>query len=206
MRPIPEERKPRYADEKNIRANSFAVLKLFPSIPARFIPLLWEIALGPSKTRNGRWPRVPDARCPARKRDRCCSPEQAGSTPAWHAALHWLAELKLQASDSDAQKPRWQTRRARLRATNRCVRLRSLGVRLEDLLDVEQLEEDAEKGLKKGVPSGPGVVSVFAASGGSLGRLRQTSLAAHYRMVSHPGLSSKRCRGESTAAALLLAA
>jgi hypothetical protein len=150
MRPIPEERKPRYWDEKNIRANSFAILKLFPSIPARFIPLLWEIALGPSKTER---PLAQEclSKVPG-KEERIVAAVQSRQLDARVAAAQWLAELKYKPA-IPTLKAALKNEKSEIARDEQMRSLEILGVRLEDLLDVKQLEEDAEKGLKKGVPS-----------------------------------------------------
>ena len=150
MRPLPDHRRPRYFDEKNLRANSFAILKLFPTIPTRFIPFLWEIALGPSKTER---PLAQEclSKLPG-KEERIVAAVQSRQIEARLAAAQWLAELKYK-SAVPALKSALAKEKSEIARDEQMRALEILGVSLEELLDVKQLEQDAEKGLKKGVPS-----------------------------------------------------
>ena len=149
MRPIPSERRPAWLDEKKLRSNTFEVLSLFPSIPERFIPMLWEIALGASKTER---PLAQECLNKQQGRDeKVVAAIQSRQIDARLAAAQWIAELKYKAA-IPALKSALANEKSENARDEQIRALEILGVSLEELLDVKQLEADAEKGLKKGLP------------------------------------------------------
>jgi hypothetical protein len=131
------------------RQNGFAILKLFPHIPARFAPTLWDMALGPSKTERAAaqdcFDREPD------KEAKIVAALASRQQDARLAAAEWLAKLKYTAAipalrAALAKEKSEPVKDELIRA------LETLGVSLEQLLDLDQLDREAEKGLKKGMP------------------------------------------------------
>jgi hypothetical protein len=135
-----------YAD---LRHNAFAILTLFPRAPSQFVSWLWDIALGSSKTER---PLAQECLEHDPKRDeRILAALASRQQEARFAAAQWLGKLKLTKAI-----PTLRTALAKEKSEavkDELIRaLELLGVRLEELLDLDKLDEEAEKGLKKGIP------------------------------------------------------
>jgi hypothetical protein len=136
--------------EKDYRQNAFGILKLFPRLPARFIPLLWELALGPGKTERPLaqqcLEKIPN------KEEKIIAALATRQQDARLAAAEWLAELKYKPAI-----PALRTALAKEKSEpvkDELIKaLETLGVSLDELLDLDKLDQEAEKGLKKGVPA-----------------------------------------------------
>ena len=133
----------------DLRENAFALLKLFPHVPSQFVQLLWDIALGSSKTER---PLAQECLDKFPRRDeRILAALTSRQQEVRFAAAQWLGKLKLTTAV-----PQLQTAFAKEKSEavkDELIRtLEVLGVRLEELLDLDKLDEEAQKGLKKGVP------------------------------------------------------
>ena len=136
--------------EKDRRQNAFSILKLFPRLPSKLVPLLWDLALGPGKTERGPAQECLDS-IPGKEQKiiaALASRQQDARLPA----AEWLAKLK--------HKPAIPALRAALaKEKSEIVKdelikaLETLEVCLEELLDLDRLDQDAEKGLKKEISS-----------------------------------------------------
>lgn len=150
LKHVVEERAGVYLREKDHRQNGFGILKLFPRVPAKFVPLLWDIALGPSKTERP-LAQVCLDKAP-NKQEKILAALASRQQDARLAAAEWLANFNCK----DAI-PALRTALSKEKSEpvkDELIRaLESLGVALEELLDLNKLDQDAEKGLKKGVPA-----------------------------------------------------
>ena len=133
----------------DLRPNVFAILKLFPQVPSRFVQMLWDIALGSSKTER---PLAQECLDRFPKRDeRILAALVSRQQEARFAAAQWLGKLKLTTAIP-------QLRAALAKEKSEVVKdelirtLELLGVGLEELLDLDKLDQEAQKGLKKGIP------------------------------------------------------
>ena len=132
------------------RRNAFRILQAQGRLPARFITGLWEIALGSSKTDRRQAQEALDK--VADKEQKIVAALASRQQDARLAAAQWLAVLKFKdaipALRSALAKEKSDVVRDEL-----IKALESLGVPLEELLDLKQLDQEAERGLKKGIPS-----------------------------------------------------
>ena len=135
--------------QNDYRQNGFAILKLFPRIPTRFAAALWDMALGSSNTE-----RLAAQDCLDRQPDKEAKIVAALASrqqDARLAAAEWLAKLKYTGAipalrAALAKEKSEPVKDELIRA------LETLGVSLEQLLDLDQLDREAENGLKKGIP------------------------------------------------------
>jgi len=150
LKQVVEDRAGIYYREKDHRENAFGLLKLFPRVPARFVPLLWELALGAGKTE-----RALAQECLQRfpnKEEKVVAALASGQQDARLAAAQWLADLKYQDA-IPALKKALAKEKSEVVRDELMKSLEALGVNIAELLNVDGLDKDAEKGLKKGVPS-----------------------------------------------------
>lgn len=135
--------------EAERRKNAFDVLKLFPDLPARFVPLLWEIALGRGKTERPMAQEclgtVPN------KEAKIIAALASRQQDARSAAAEWLGELKHKEA-IPALKAAFAKEKSEPVKDQLIKALEVLGIPLEELLDRDKLDQEAEKGLKKGIP------------------------------------------------------
>lgn len=138
-----------YAHEQTARRQLFRILELFPQLPARFIPQLWDIAL------NGVQAEMPLAqRCLD-----CCPGTQERlhqlvnhSDPAIQIiAIQWLTRLLDRTAIPQMQaalrrQPTQTVRDALLRG------IEKLGASIGEFLDRSQLLQESQTGLRKGIP------------------------------------------------------
>ena len=133
----------------DIRPNAFATLKLFPQLPPKFVQPLWDMALGSAKTER---PLAQDCleNFPNRE-ERIVAALSSRQQDARLAAAQWLGNLRYTPAI-----PKLRTALAKEKSESvkdeLIKTLEILGVKLEDLLDIEKLDQGAEKGLKKGIP------------------------------------------------------
>ncbi len=150
LKQVVDERPSIYHREKDHRENAFALLKLFPRLPRKFVPLLWELALGPGKIERHLaqqcLEKVPN------KEEKIVSALASRQQDARLAAAQWLGELK-HASAIPALRAALAKEKSEVVKDELIQALETLGVNLEELLDLGTLDKEAVKGLKKGVPS-----------------------------------------------------
>lgn len=138
-----------YSHEKIARRQLFRILELFPQLPARFIPQLWDIAL------NGVQSEMPLAQ-------RCLDnhPETQErlhqlldhSDPAMQIiAIEWLTRLldRTAIPQLQAVLHRQPTEKVRYRVLQL---LEKLGASIGEFLDRSQLLQESQTGLRKGIP------------------------------------------------------
>jgi hypothetical protein len=147
---IVDERPAIYSREKEQRENAFGLLKLFPRPPSKFMPLLWELALGSTKVERGLAQecllRVPD------KEQKIVAALASRQQDARLAAAQWLADLRHRAA-IPALRTALAKEKSEAVKDELIKALETLGVNIEELFDLGALDREAEKGLKKGVPS-----------------------------------------------------
>lgn len=131
------------------RQNAFGILKLFPRLPAKFIPMLWDIALGGGKTERP-WAQECLKGIP-NKEGKIVAALASRQQDARLAAAQWLCalghkeaipELRLALSKEKSEVVKDELIKS----------LETMGIKLEELLDLDKLDEEAERGLKKGIP------------------------------------------------------
>ena len=150
LKQVVEERPAIYYREKEHRENAFSLLKLFPRLPGKFLPLLWELALGSSKVERQLAQEcltsVPG------KEQKIVAALTSRQQDARLAAAQWLADLNyreaIPALRAALDKEKSEVVKDELIRT-----LETLDVNLEELVDRSALDKEAEKGLKKGVPT-----------------------------------------------------
>ncbi|HKW33416.1 MAG TPA: DUF4132 domain-containing protein [Candidatus Acidoferrum sp.] len=145
-----EDRAAIYYREKDHRENGFGLLKLFPHVPRRFIPLLWELALGPGKTERLLAQQCLDSF--PNKEERIVAALASRQQEARLAAAQWVAQLKYEKSVPALRKA-FAKEKSEVVKDEQMKALEALGVNIEELLDLGGLDEEAERGLKKGIPS-----------------------------------------------------
>ncbi len=138
-----------YGDQA-FRQNAFRILKLFPRLPASFVQPMWDVALGSSKSE-----RPLAQECLARfpnKEQKIVAALASRQQDARLAAAQWLGALgykdAIPALRTALDKEKSDVVKDELIKT-----LESMGVPLEELLDLDKLDQEAEKGLKKGMPT-----------------------------------------------------
>ncbi|MDQ3623145.1 MAG: DUF4132 domain-containing protein [Verrucomicrobiota bacterium] len=133
----------------DVDANALDVIALFPQLPARFLPVLWQLALGAGRAH---WAaaqrcleRVPD------KLERVIDALRSGNAESRAAAADWLRRLReitaVNALLSALRKEKNDATKSAL-----MFALEQLGVPVEQFLDRQGLRAEAEKGLAKGAP------------------------------------------------------
>ena len=148
--PTPEGRYESFYSEKDRRLHTFGILAMFPRVPARLIPLLWEIALGPSKIERPLAQQCLD-KLPG-KEEKIVANLASKQLDARLAAAEWVAKLDYRPA-IPALKSALASEKSEIVRDELIRTLELLGESLESLLDVDRLDEDAEKGLKKGIPT-----------------------------------------------------
>ena len=133
----------------NQRQNVFRLLKLFPRLPSKMVPLVWQTALaGPKSERSlaqeclEKFPNKEEKIVAA-----LASPQQETRI----IAAQWLATLGYKDAVPALKKALAKEKSEGVK-DELMKSLESLGVPLDELVDVGKLDEEAEKGLKKGIP------------------------------------------------------
>jgi uncharacterized protein DUF4132/HEAT repeat protein len=138
-----------YWREPERRQNALGILKLFPRAPSRFIQFLWDLALGPGKTDR---PLAQECLEKVPKRDeKILAALASRQQDARFAAAEWLGRLKNRET-IPALRTALTHEKSDVVKDEIVKTLESLGVALEELLDRDKLDQDAAKGLKKGIP------------------------------------------------------
>ena len=150
LKQVVQERAAIFQRGTDSRQNAFAILKLFPRIPARFAPALRDMALGSNRTE-----RIAAQDCLDRQPDKEAKIVAALASRQQEtrlAAAEWLAKLKYTGAIPGLRAA--LTKEKSEPVKDELIRtLEALGVSLEQLLDLDQLDREAEKGLKKGIPA-----------------------------------------------------
>jgi hypothetical protein len=149
LQQVVEEQPAIYYREKEHRENAFGLLKLFPRLPGKFVPLLWELALGPGKAE-----RALAQECLAGvsgKEVKIVAALAGRQQDARLAAAQWLAELDYREA-IPALRAALSKEKSEVVKDELIRALETLGVNLEELVDLDALDKEAEKGLKKGAP------------------------------------------------------
>jgi len=146
----PKEEEHRVYGEQHQRQSAFRVLKTFPRLPARLVPSLWEIALGSSKSERPLAQEV--LQNIPNKEQKIVAALASRQQDARVAAAQWLSDLQYTEA-IPAMKAALAKEKSDVVKDELIKSLESMGVRLEELLDLDQLAREAEKGLKKGIPN-----------------------------------------------------
>lgn len=137
-----------YLDQQK-RSNAFKILKLFPRLPSVFLPTMWEIALGKAWTE-----RVVAQACLEKlpnKEEKILAALASRQQDARLAAAQWLADLRYKDAIPALRKA-LSKEKSDFVKDEIIKALETLGMKLEEVLDLDQLDRDAENGLKKGIP------------------------------------------------------
>ncbi|HEU4766260.1 MAG TPA: DUF4132 domain-containing protein, partial [Pyrinomonadaceae bacterium] len=137
-----------YGDQA-IRQNAFRILKLFPRLPASFVQPMWEIALGSSKSERPLAQECLDQF--PNKEQKIVAALASRQQDARLAAAQWLAKLGYKDA-IPALKKALEKEKSEVVKDELIKTLESMGLPLEELLDLDKLDQEAEKGLKKGMP------------------------------------------------------
>jgi hypothetical protein len=149
LKQVVDERPAIYYRERDNRENAFGLLKLFPRLPRKFIPLLWDLALGAGKSER-RLAQECLQQLP-NKEAKIVSALGSRQQDARLAAAQWLGELKYQQA-IPGLRAALAKEKSEAGKDELIKALETLGVNVEELLDLGALDQEAEKGLKKGVP------------------------------------------------------
>ena len=144
-----EEESPYRFLETDKRQNAFGILKLFPRLPARFVPMLWDIALGSGKTERP-WAQECLEKIP-NKEEKVVAALASRQQDARMAAAQWLSRLGYKDAIPELRQA-LSKEKSEVVKDELIKTLEAFGVRLEELLDRDKLDEEAERGLKKGIP------------------------------------------------------
>lgn len=139
-----------FYSEQAQRQNTFRLLKFFPRVPESLSATLWDIALGSSKSER------PLAQACLEnfpiKEQRIIGAVSSRQQDARLAAAQWLGTINCAAA-TGALKTALTKEKSDVVKDEIIRSLELLGVPLEELLDLDQLDREAEKGLKKGIPN-----------------------------------------------------
>lgn len=137
-----------YGDQQ-LRHNAFRILRFFPRLPSIYVQPMWEIALGSSKSE-----RSLAQECLAHfpnKEQKIVTALASRQQDARLAAAQWLGALGY--TDAvPALRTALEKEKSDVVKDELIKALESMGVPLEELLDLDKLDQEAEKGLKKGMP------------------------------------------------------
>ena len=137
-------------DSTSWKRNALEVLALFPQPPARFVPALWELALGTAKA-----DRLGAQRCLAKvpdKLERLLAALASGKAETRTVAADWLRSMREPATVEPllvaVRKEKHDVAKSAMMSA-----LEQLGVPVEQFLDRSALLAEASKGLAKGIPA-----------------------------------------------------
>ncbi|MFB2895147.1 DUF4132 domain-containing protein [Aerosakkonemataceae cyanobacterium BLCC-F50] len=138
-----------YAHEQTARRQLFRILELFPQLPARFIPQLWDIALNGVQAEMSLAQRCLDNR--PRTQERLHQLVNHSEPAIQIIAIQWLTRLLDCTAIPHFQaalrrQPTQTVRDALLRS------LEKLGASIDEFLDRSQLLQESQAGLRKGIP------------------------------------------------------
>ena len=135
--------------DQTLRQNAFRVLKSFPHLPASFIQPMWEIALGSGKSER---PLAQEClETFPNKEQKIVAALASRQQDARLAAAQWLGALDYTEA-IPALKKALEKEKSDVVKDEMIKSLESMGVPLEELLDLDKLDQEAEKGLRKGMP------------------------------------------------------
>ncbi len=133
------------------RQNAFRVLAMFPQLPTEFVPLLWDIALGESKSdrplAQAALARVPD------KSPKVIVALNDGKQTIRQAAAEWLGKLG-DVSTVEPLKEAFRKEKQEVVKGTMMAALDLLGADVNEFLDRKQLTKEATAGLAKKRPKG----------------------------------------------------
>jgi HEAT repeat protein len=131
------------------RQNAFRILKLFPRLPSRMVQPLWKIALsGPKHERVLAQESL--AKAP-NKEQKIVAALESPQPETRSIAAQWLAALGYKDAVPALKKVLAKEKSEGVK-DEFTKSLESLGVPLDELVNVGKLDAEAEKGLKKGIP------------------------------------------------------
>jgi HEAT repeat protein len=131
------------------RQNAFRILKLFPRLPSRMVQPLWQIALGGAKNE-----RVLAQECLDKfpnKEQKIVAALESPTQETRSVAAQWLAALGYKDAVPALKKALAKEKSEGVK-DELMKSLETLGVPLDELVNVSKLDAEAEKGLKKGIP------------------------------------------------------
>jgi hypothetical protein len=140
---------PHHLGNQYQRQNAFRILKLFPRLPARLVQPLWKIALsGPKHERllaQECLEKIPH------KEQKIIAALESPQPEVRIVAAQWLASSGYKEAIPSLKKALAKEKSEGVK--DEFMRsLESLGVPLDELVNVNKLDAEAEKGLKKGIP------------------------------------------------------
>lgn len=133
------------------RRNAFRVLAMFPALPLEFVPALWEMALGDSK--SDRTPAQNALATIEGKTEKILVALQDGRQETRAAAAEWLGRLNDQAAIEPLKAAFRKEKQEYVKGVYMSA-LEALGADVEEFLDRQQLIKEAEAGLGKKRPKG----------------------------------------------------
>jgi len=131
------------------RQHAFRLLQLFPQVPQRLIQPIWEVALGGNKS-----DRDPAQACLENfpnKEEKIVAALASRQQDTRSAAAQWLGALGYKDA-IPALRTALAKEKSEVVKDEFIKSLELMGVPLDELLDLDRLDEEAEKGLKKGIP------------------------------------------------------
>ena len=132
------------------KKRAYQLLAMFPRPPKRFAPFLWEQALGTSKLE-----RAPAQACLKNypgKEKLIIRALNDGRKEVRASAAAWLNELRIVAAVPAIKKALQKEKHDEPKAAM-MMALEGLGEDIDKFLNRKKLQEDAEKGLEKGIPA-----------------------------------------------------
>lgn len=133
------------------RRNAFKVLAMLPALPQEFIPLLWDMALGDSK--SDRLPAQKALATVEGKTERILQALQDGRQETRAAAADWLGRLQDPAAIEPLKSAFRKEKQEYVKGVYMAA-LEALGANVEEFLDRKKLLKEAEAGLAKKRPKG----------------------------------------------------
>lgn len=133
----------------SLRKHAFEILGLLPQLPPQFVPLLWEIALGSSKTERPMAQKSLDQ--VAGKEGKIMAALGSGQQDVRSVAAEWLSAIGCKEA-VPALCAALQKEKSEIAKGAMMLALEALGVPVNQFLDRGGLLKEAEKGLQKGVP------------------------------------------------------
>ena len=139
-----------YGSDKTLRGKIILpIIEKFPQAPEQFLPKLWDIALGTSKTESLLAQRCLDKHSNTKARVVLALQDKEASIRS--TAATWLGRL----NDSDIipkLKESFKTEKSDLVKDALVRSLEKLGASVDEFLDLAGLLKEAQTGLKKGIP------------------------------------------------------
>jgi hypothetical protein len=135
--------------EQDERQNAFNILKTFPRLPVKMGAPLWDIALGGGKTER---PWAQDCLAGVTNKEaKIIAALASRQQDARLAAAQWLCVLG-HTEAIPALRLALSKEKSEIVKDELIKTLETMGVKLDELLDLDKLDQEAERGLKKGIP------------------------------------------------------